>query len=75
LNDFLSAHPEHAGTTAISLETAHPAKFPEEIRELLGLDPDLPPSLRGLDGKPEHYIEIDTDYASFKDVLIREYRS
>ncbi len=75
LLEFLSAHPEHTGTTAISLETAHPAKFPEEIRELLGLDPDLPPSLQGLDEKPEQFLEIDTEYASFKEFLIREYRS
>jgi threonine synthase len=27
------------------LETAHPAKFPEEIQHVLGIDPELPPSL------------------------------
>ncbi len=35
----------------ISLETAHPAKFPEEIRAILGFDPPLPPSLEGLEEK------------------------
>ncbi len=35
----------------ISLETAHPAKFPEEINKILGFDPELPPSLEGLEEK------------------------
>ncbi len=31
----------------VSLETAHPAKFPDEIRELLAIEPDLPQSHEG----------------------------
>jgi threonine synthase len=73
LQHFLAAHPEHAATTAISLETAHPAKFPEEIRALLGLDPALPPSLHGLDDKPETFRRLETDYLAFKEFLLAEY--
>jgi threonine synthase len=74
LQHFLAEDPKQAGATAISLETAHPAKFPEEIRALLGVDPAVPKSLEGLDGRPEHYREMATDYAAFKDFLVREYR-
>jgi threonine synthase len=73
LQRFLAAEPEAAGHTAISLETAHPAKFPEEIRDLLQVDPELPPSLRGLDETPEKYLELETEYAAFKEYLIRTY--
>ena len=73
LQSFLDGHPELSGTTAISLETAHPAKFPEEIRALLGFDPPLPESLRGLDSGMEHTQEMPTDYEAFKEFLIREY--
>jgi threonine synthase len=75
LQDFLAMHPEHGTTTAIALETAHPAKFPEEIRALLGLEPDLPASLHGLQEKTEHYHRLETDYGAFKDFLITEYRA
>jgi threonine synthase len=75
LQSFLDLHPELAGTTAISLETAHPAKFPEEIRALIGIDPPLPDSLRGLDSGVEHHREMATEYGSFKDFLVREYRA
>ncbi len=74
LQDFLGAHPEHAGRPAISLETAHPAKFPEEIRALIGLDPALPESLVGLDARPEHHRELAPEYPAFKEFLLREYR-
>ena len=74
LGHFLAGSPALARTTAISLETAHPAKFPEEIRALVGIDPEVPRSLQGLDGMPEHHREMATDYGAFKDFLLREYR-
>jgi len=71
---FLEHQPEHRQTTAISLETAHPAKFPEEIRALTGIDPALPKSLEGLDAKSEHYEEMETDYRAFKEYLVKRFR-
>jgi threonine synthase len=73
LTRYLEAHPDHAGITAISLETAHPAKFPEEIQAITGQDPELPPSLAGLDELQEHYGELGLDYDEFKGHLLREY--
>jgi threonine synthase len=57
----------------ISLETAHPAKFPEEINRLLGFDPQLPPSLQGIEDKEEHFGTILNDYQEFKNLLIMKY--
>lgn len=75
LQHYLAAHPQHGGQPAISLETAHPAKFPEEIRALIGIDPDLPDCLRGLEARREHHRDLAPEYGAFKDFLIREYRS
>ncbi len=74
LQRYLTAEPQAAGQIAVSLETAHPAKFPEEIRELIKIDPELPASLQGLDEKSENYVELETDYGAFKDYLVRTYR-
>jgi threonine synthase len=57
----------------ISIETAHPAKFPEEITKILGVEPEVPPSLRDLDKKEEHYLSINADYEQFKKILTREF--
>ncbi len=54
---------------AIALETAHPAKFPQEINQILGIDPDLPPSLLRLDEKEEQMITLDNNYRAFKEFL------
>lgn len=55
---------------AISVETAHPAKFPEEIESLLGVHPPVPPGLRDLDQRQGEAIPLSGDYAAFKDYLL-----
>ncbi len=57
----------------ISLETAHPAKFPEEIFKLLGFDPGLPASLSGIEDKEEKYSFMPHDYTAFKNYLQNNY--
>ncbi|MCX6268072.1 MAG: threonine synthase [Bacteroidetes bacterium] len=57
----------------VSLETAHPAKFPEEIKKTIGLDPELPESLEGLDGKPEFVTAMPVDYLEFKKFLLSSF--
>ncbi len=57
----------------ISLETAHPAKFPDEIIEILKFDPKLPASLEGLENKEEFFDNLDNDYSKFKNYLKNNY--
>jgi threonine synthase len=65
LRRYLEAEPWPGGL-CVSLETAHPAKFPEEIQAILGVDPPLPPSLEGLESRPETYERMANDYAAFR---------
>lgn len=58
----------------ICLETAHPAKFSEEIERLLKFEPELPESLSSLDDKEERYEIIDNSYKAFKSYLQAHYR-
>jgi threonine synthase len=71
LREFLKQHPEEdrPDRLCVSLETAHPAKFPEEIRKVLNLDPPLPPSLAGLDDKEESFERVGNNYTEFKKYL------
>ncbi|MDP4209733.1 MAG: threonine synthase [Bacteroidota bacterium] len=59
---------------AVSLETAHPAKFPNEINEILDIDPVLPPSLSNLEGKEEIMTPLNNDYAKFKEYLMANFK-
>ncbi|MFH0841955.1 MAG: threonine synthase [Bacteroidota bacterium] len=54
----------------VSLETAHPAKFSDEIKSILGIELPLPASISDLAGKKEEYIEMKNDYNKFRSYLI-----
>jgi threonine synthase len=55
----------------ISLETAHPAKFPEEMVRILNFSPTLPLSLTGLDKKQEKYFPLENSYDSLKELILK----
>ena len=67
----LEAFRERFGGHALSvcLETAHPAKFPDEITELLGIVPDLPDSMKDLDQRTGEAPMLAGDYNAFKRYL------
>ncbi len=69
LQRYLDENPADADTLAVSVETAHPAKFPDEIRATIGVDPKVPPSLAGLDRKTESYERLPAQYEPFRDFL------
>jgi len=75
LQRFLQEHPESdtKDQLCISLETAHPAKFPEQIIDILNIDPALPPSLEGIEEKEEFFDTIENDYSAFKEYLKKNY--
>ncbi len=75
LERYLAEHPEDGEYVAVSVETAHPAKFPEEIQATIGVTPETPPSLAGLESRPEHYDTIPNDYLALRDLLREHFRS
>jgi len=58
---------------AVLVETAHPAKFPEEIGRLLGLSPEVPESLSEVETKMENVIPLPADYGQFRQFLSRRF--
>jgi len=73
LQSYLKDEKVSSEQLCISLETAHPAKFPEKIREILAFDPELPPSLQGLEDKEESFEHLPTEYDAFKEFLKSNY--
>ena len=58
----------------ISLETAHPAKFPDNIRELLGINPDLPQSMKDIDERSGEPVLLTNHYGKFRKYLQQNLR-
>jgi len=67
LNRYLSYIKEEP--LSIATETAHPGKFPEALRDI-GVEPELPESMKGLDEKIEHFDELSGDFEDFKQFLL-----
>jgi threonine synthase len=60
---------------SVSMETAHPAKFPEEIKALLNILPELPPSMQELESKTGMALPMDNDYDKLKVYLQKHLRA
>jgi threonine synthase len=71
LNEYLAQNPMKYPWCV--LETADPAKFPELIIEILGIDPPLPKRMQEQLTKPENSEHIKADYKEFKSLLIKKY--
>jgi threonine synthase len=74
LERFFDVGQTNRDQLAVSIETAHPAKFPDEIRAILDLDPEVPPSLAGLEDHTESFDTIPAAYAPFRDMLLTQFR-
>ena len=58
---------------AVSLETAHPAKFPREIEETLEIETQVPTSMKGLEGRQETFEQLPANYQALKNFLLTHY--
>jgi threonine synthase len=71
LERYLEKNP--TSLKAISVETAHPAKFPEEVEQLLGFSPPAPLSLACVEQKQEQFLTMPADYGSFHQLICERY--
>ncbi len=53
----------------VSLETAHPAKFPEEVKALMGVTPDMPQSMKEVARRRGVPLLMSGDYGEFREYL------
>jgi threonine synthase len=58
------------GLPAAILETANPAKFPEEIEKNMGWSPDVPPAMAAAIQQPEDFDRMVPEYDRFKEYLL-----
>ena len=70
LEAYLKEKEKTENQFCISLETAHPAKFPEELRRTINFDPPLPASLIGIENKTENFTSMENDYKALKEFII-----
>ena len=54
------------GEPTVVLATAHPAKFPDAVKQATGVTPDLPDSMADLHERAERYAVLDNDLAAVR---------
>lgn len=56
---------------AVIVETANPAKFPEEVEKVVGWPPDVPENMLAALKLPEDFDQMGADYETFKAYLLK----
>ena len=54
----------------VVLQTADPAKFPEKIKKILNIEPEIPDTLKEIIEKEENFDVIENDYETFKNYIL-----
>jgi len=67
MDDYLTDHPDHR---AVLLETAHPAKFLEDVERILGHEIEVPERLASLRDKSKVATEMNPTYEDLKHYLL-----
>lgn len=60
---------ENKGSTAVFLETAHPAKFPEVVNKVIGEEVETPDRLKAFAKGTKQSIKMSAGYGDFKEYL------
>ena len=58
-------------TPAVIVETANPAKFPEEVEKVVGWPPDVPENMLAALKLPEDFDRMGAEYEKFREYLLR----
>ena len=60
---------QRPGETMVTVATAHPAKFPDAVRDATGVEPLLPDDLSDLMDRPERLWHLDASMTDLTDLL------
>lgn len=71
LREYREQHPD---TIGVFLETAHPVKFAEVVKESTGVTPAMPANLKDDPNRPKQSVVIDSNFVTLKDFLLRKSR-
>lgn len=67
----MAVPPTDRAIPVVVAATAHPAKFPDAVRQATGVTPPLPPRLADLYQRPEHYTRLPADLHAVEDFVRR----
>lgn len=73
LQEVLEKHPGYCDELCFAVETAHPAKFRDEIKVILNIEPELPESLRKAESQSEEFLSLENNYDLLRQFITQNY--
>ena len=70
--DWIATEPL-GNSPAVIVETANPAKFPEEVEKVVGWAPDVPTNMLASLKLPEDFDRLTADYEQFRSYLLKKH--
>jgi threonine synthase len=58
----------------IALETAHPSKFRDEIKKILGINAETHYALEGIENESEEFVKMGNNYVELKSFVMEAHR-
>lgn len=76
LQQYQKEHPDTRdhNISCVSIETAHPGKFREELEKIIDLPLVLPDALAKTESGREEYLSLENNFEAFKEFLISNYK-
>ncbi len=69
----VASRPSRETFPAVIVETANPAKFPDEVERVVGWPPDVPANMQASLQLPEDFDRLGADYEKFRSYLLRQH--
>ena len=73
--ELIAAGAKPLAAPQVTLATAHPAKFPETVRQAIGISPPLPKKCADLLSRPETAVGLPNDPAKVKALISERSRA
>jgi threonine synthase len=70
--EYYYKHSEDWGNElSVAIETAHPAKFNEDVKSIIGVPVPFPDSLKGIGDKKEEFTEMENNYNKLRSIILK----
>ena len=73
LEEAIKNHPGYQEELCFTVETAHPAKFRDEIKSIINIEPELPEALRKAESRSEEFLSLENNYDALRRLIIQNY--
>jgi len=73
LKEAIASQPGYGDELCFAVETAHPAKFRDDIKSILNIEIELPETLRKAESQSEEFLSLENNYEELYRLIKKNY--